>query len=260
MSIIRQVKVEGVRDDATVGVVTLTDNNNFKIALQELAAAISANSGSQLKVTLYSASGNAAGVNANNNFQAILNELSSTISSNSGEQLNTTIFDVSGNDVKVDGVTGSIQNIKSAHKSVHDGNHYYYTDSIVLGSATSQDYLITTPDTAVRGHLVLNIKGSLSTDVFVHEGADRTGTTLQTVFNNDRNSVNTPDITCHKGQSGGTTDGTQILSDYFGVSGGDLVVGRESELILDQNAKYIVRVTSNAASNRITTRFDWYEV
>ena len=152
--------------------------------------------------------------------------------------------------------------IDYAHHEVHDGSAFYYHDVVQVSNGGTLEYLITTPNTTKWGHFGLEInytEGSATTEIY--EGGDRNGTTLQTVFNRDRNSSNVAGVTVHKAQTGGTTDGTRIFWKRGGAgkaSGGE--AGTSQERILKQNTKYLVRITNNAgATNWTTVVFRWYE-
>lgn len=149
------------------------------------------------------------------------------------------------------------------HFEIHEGDSYNWSEVITLGSAATQDYLITVANTTKWPHFSYVIEGSFGIRIDLYEGADRTGTTLQTTFNRQRNSLNTAAMTIHKGHSGGTTDGTLIYSHKSGTgaAGGKLSgsSSEASERILAQNTKYILRVTSAAASNDIALSLNWYE-
>lgn len=162
-----------------------------------------------------------------------------------------------------DDILGVMEVNQHPHGEIHTGDHYFYNDHVVLADTVTQDYLITTPNTTKWGHFLLSLDGSLETQFEVYEAADRNGTTLQTVFNNNRNSVQTADLTIHKGQSGGTTDG-DLLSIYR--SGSSSVPSQlpsgarnDNEIVLKQNTKYIVRITSGGNGNLCNAKFDWYE-
>lgn len=165
--------------------------------------------------------------------------------------------------IKVDGSTQDLQVLSHEHAEVHSGDHYFYNDRIALGNGASQDYIITTPDTTKWGHWLYKVVGGLGVDINIYEATDRNGTTLQTTLNSNRNSVNTAGLTVHKGQTGGTTDGTLIMANGFGTgtsggSGGE--TSREEEIILKQNTKYLFRVTNRATvSNPVTIKLTWYE-
>jgi hypothetical protein len=164
---------------------------------------------------------------------------------------------------RIDLSTHALQIIDYEHHEIHSGSHFFYTDSVEIDSAGTQVYLITTPNTTKWTHMKLNITGSAITQADIYEGADRTGTTLQTAFNNDRNSATTPTTTIHKDVSSGTTDGTLIYRIKSGSSSAQsrspLVAERNSEIILKQNTKYLVRITSGTNDNLTNLQLEWYE-
>jgi len=164
---------------------------------------------------------------------------------------------------QIEPTTNSVKTIDYSHAELHAGEHYYYTDAVELDSAAVQNYLITTPNTTKWAHFTFLSTGSAVTQVELFEAADRTGTTLQTVLNNNRNSVNTAGVTIHKDYSGGATDGTRI---YFHKSGSatnqsssGAASRNEQEIDLKQNTKYILRVTSGTNDNLTNTALYWYE-
>jgi len=164
--------------------------------------------------------------------------------------------------VKTDKMTAAVMMIDYAHHEIHAGSHFIYTDSVELGEA-SQDYLITTPDTAKWAHMLFVLDASAIGQFRLYEGADRDGTTLQTVGNSNRNSSVTAGVTIHKGTSGGTTDGT-LINQYKGGSATNQSKGEsgsrnDEEIILKQNTKYILRVTAFAASTLCNVKLEWYE-
>jgi hypothetical protein len=153
--------------------------------------------------------------------------------------------------------------IDRPHDEIHEGDSFTYQDVITLASAATQDYLLTVANTTKWPHFVFEVEGTFGITVELYEGADRTGTSAQSIINRNRNSATTAGMTVHKGTSGGTTDGTRI---QWAASGSGAAAGRlagalreVSEMLLDQNVKYIFRVTSDANSNRIAVKLDWYE-
>lgn len=165
-------------------------------------------------------------------------------------------------EMRVDNATNSIQTIDYAHHEIHAGSHFIYTDSVELGEA-SQDYLITTPDTTKWAHMMFVLDASAIGQFRLYEGADRDGTTLQTVGNNDRNSSVAAGVTIHKGTSGGTTDGT-LINQYKGGSATNQSKGEsgsrnDEEIILKQNTRYILRITAFAAETLCNVKLEWYE-
>ena len=179
--------------------------------------------------------------------------------SDNGIQL---VFSVSKE--QIDPLSLALIQIDFEHHELHEGHHFFYTDSVELASGVSQDYLITTPNTDKWSHATFELDGSAITQFQIYEGANRTGTTLQTTFNNNRNSSNTPGMTIHKGTSGGSTDGTLIRQYKGGRALGNSQVPtgnrNELELILKAGTKYILRVTSGTAANLTNVGIYWYEV
>lgn len=170
--------------------------------------------------------------------------------------------DTSYQPVRLDKATNALVTIDYGHHEAHDGDCFYYHDVISLSGTSGQDYLLTTPDTTKYAHFGLEIDyndGSGTTEIF--ESADRTGTTLQTSFNRERNTGGAATMTIHKSTSGGTTDGTRIFWKRVGsgkTSGG--TVGTAEERILKRNTKYVLRVYNNAATtNNVTVVIRWYE-
>jgi hypothetical protein len=162
----------------------------------------------------------------------------------------------------VDDASQAVITIDNHHHEIHEGDAYFYSDSVTLASAATQDYLITTPNTTKWAHMVVEMDGTAVTTFQFYEGATRTGTTLQTLWNNNRNSANTAGVTIHKGATGGA-DGTLMKAYSSGTSSGNSkmpsTLGFGSEVILKQNTKYLVRITSGTAGNLCNINFNWYE-
>lgn len=165
-----------------------------------------------------------------------------------------------GQTVKLDPVTGSLIVIDHEHHEIHEGDHFFYSDSVTLNSGLTQVYLVTTPNTTKWVHMILETSHTDVAQIDLYETSDRVGTTLQTAFNSNRNSSTAAALQIHKGVSGGTTDGVRLAGYNFGVrekSGGS--VRSAEEVILKQNTKYLLRLTSGANSELFYTRMIWYE-
>lgn len=163
----------------------------------------------------------------------------------------------------LDALSNCLSIITFSHHMVHKGDHFLYTDHATLANAATQDYLITTPNTTKWAHMVFFLEGSAITQWQLFEGSDKIGTTLQAAGNNNRNSSTTAGVTVHKGTSGGTTDGTQ-LHIFKGGSATNQAksasdTGNNEELVLKQNTKYILRVTSASDGNLTNVKLEWYE-
>lgn len=165
--------------------------------------------------------------------------------------------------IQLDRSTYAITTIDYEHHEVHAGSHFFYAEGITLANGVSQQYLITTPDTASEPHMQFVMTAGLAATFTLDEGADRNGSSLVTAYNSNRRSTRTPATTIHKGTAGGTTDGTEIASFAAGsASVGGKVGGSgrsPEELILARNTKYIFTATSGANANNIAVFFTWYE-
>lgn len=164
--------------------------------------------------------------------------------------------------VCADSSTLAIETIDYAHHEVHSGSSFYYHDVIALASGASQDYVITVPNTGKWPHFGVEVYFNDAAGIKeLYESTDKNGTTAQTVFNRNRNVTTAATTTVHKGQSGGTTDGTRILWKRIGSgknTGGES--GTSEERILKQNTKYLLRVTNASTStNNATVILRWYE-
>ena len=165
--------------------------------------------------------------------------------------------------VGLDTTTRALSIIQYEHHEIHEGNHFFYADGITLAAAAKQQYMITTPNTLVFPHLLFSITGGLGITITIDEAGDRVGTTLQTVYNSDRNSLNAATTIIHKGTGGGSTDGTEIATFAIGSAsvGGKIGGGirASEEIILKRNTKYIFEIASVANANNIAVYFTWYE-
>lgn len=174
-----------------------------------------------------------------------------------------------GNNLKVsvdqvDPSTNSLKTIDYSHAELHAGDHYVCSDPNELDSAATQVFLLTTPNTTKWIHMSTIFDGTAITQIDIYEGADRTGTTALTCLNRNRNSIKTAGLTIHRGVSGGTTDGTLLPLSYKSGSATNQARSAatnrsENELILKQNTKYLIRITSGSADNLTNVIFDWYE-
>lgn len=162
-----------------------------------------------------------------------------------------------------DKVTKDIIVIPHPHQEIHEGYHFFYSDNITLANGAIQNYLLTTPNSKKTIHLSSNLEGSAITQFEIYEASDKVGTTLQTIYNNNRDSVITAELKIHKDITGGTTDGTRIINIKGGSSTNQsrasFSASQDNEIMLKKNTKYIIRVTSGTDGNLINTMLSWYE-
>jgi len=163
----------------------------------------------------------------------------------------------------LDSATNVLSTVDYAHHEIHAGSHFFYTDSTVLATSGSQDYLITTPDTTKWAHMKFQMDGSAITQMQIYEGSAKSGSVAGTIFNSNRNSANTPGLAVHKGTSGSLADGTLIYTYKCGAATQQSRSGAGSrsdeEIILKQNSKYLVRLTSGTDNNLTNINLEWYE-
>lgn len=158
--------------------------------------------------------------------------------------------------------TGALVTVTHEGHEIHEGNSFCFQEVLSLGNAGSQQYLITVPDTTKWPHFLYFVEG-LDAGVLVtmSEGADRSGTTAQTLLNRNRNSATTATTLLHKGVSSGSTDGSPLIinrkfgQNRTGGSGLD-----RNERVLKRNTKYVFTVTNASASNNsVQVILDWDE-
>lgn len=151
------------------------------------------------------------------------------------------------------------------HHEVHNGLLFYVTDTASLDDGNSRELLFETPNTTKWMHFTFKTTGSFETTVYLYEDTTKTTGTAMTEWNHNRNSSTTATmvVTHTPGSSG---DGSLIYTAYFGADAGPAATGGirgdtrpEQEIVLKQNAKYLLRVTSGTDSNAITTVAAWYE-
>ena len=101
--------------------------------------------------------------------------------------------------------------------------------------------------------------------LIVTEGADRTTGTELTPINHNRNCTGTAEVGIKRGATGGSTNGATtiytIRSGATGVASKTVASGAGraiNEFILKQNTKYVVSVTTYAAT-QVSLELDWYE-
>lgn len=158
--------------------------------------------------------------------------------------------------IKMDAETRALICISYEHHEVHSGSHYFVRDFVDLGNNGVQDLVIVTPDNARWCHLLYTIEHELEGSVQFYEGATVTQEGVaEAVFNNNRNSTNTSEVTVHENSTIEAL-GTLLAQDHKGSGkkfGGSGDRGAE-EIILKQNTKYLLRMTNQTANNNL---FNW---
>jgi hypothetical protein len=174
---------------------------------------------------------------------------------------------MSGTDVRIlDITTGAKKTIEYAHKAVHNGDHFYIAESNALDAAGTRDLILTVAATTKWPHLIFAVDGVFVTRVDLFETTTHNVAAAVAAINNNRNSATAAGMTVNV-SAGGGVDGTSIYTWTSGVStgtGSSRVVQSgasrgDQEIVLKQNTKYLLRVTSSTAANLTNTLLSWYE-
>lgn len=153
--------------------------------------------------------------------------------------------------------------IDTPHHQIHEGEQFTFQEVIQLGSAGTQDYILTVP-AATFPHFGYKVDGIYGVTIEMFTGTGFTqSAAASTVFNRNMASAKTPGMTIKKGHDAGSGDGTRFVwrKAGSGTSAGKLQgsASEASERILNASTHYLFRITSAAASNDISVEFDWYE-
>ena len=140
------------------------------------------------------------------------------------------------------------------------GNAYSMNGEAELNSSETLDVGISIPtqDESVSLTIVVDAEGEAVYEIF--EGSTYTGGTTITEVNLNRNSGNLSSVAVVADPTI-TVDGTLLLDKELGGGSGSNAFGGAagSELIMKFNTKYVVRITSNAASNQVGVFIVWHE-
>lgn len=171
--------------------------------------------------------------------------------------------------------SGALQSITFAHHKLHDGDAYSVDDVITLGDGGVREILIITPNTTKWAHMVFSAATALKGQAELFEGAQPgyIAANAIPIYNRNRNSSNTSGLlVCHtpgnnSSSSSSGEAGVEVrlafqawgavgLGNNPGHGGGDRGT---VEWMLKQDETYLVRVTSQAATNVCSIHLDWYE-
>lgn len=178
---------------------------------------------------------------------------------------NTSPFGTNGSIFNQDLVSNNIVNIDQVHHQIHKGRHFQFTDITEdVQSATPKRYLLISPNTTTRIHLVYRLESFPGALVQLYEGTtvSANGSQLSTP-NSNRNSLNTAELLAYEDPTV-TGDGTLLFSDQEGstTTGGGVPsqVQHDDEVILKQNTRYQLKITVLANNTDTSIHVDWYEV
>jgi len=167
-------------------------------------------------------------------------------------------------DIRIDASTHSLQTIDYAHHEIHAGSHFKAgLQDQSMATSDTLDLLFVTPDTTKWAHWTMTAQATGEVTVSLYEGATTSSDgTAVTIWNRNRNSSNTPTVTVTHTPTV-TSVGTKMTEKWIGSEGFKEDISGEhrgdSEFILKQNTKYLVRLTAVSDGIKAAVGGDWYE-
>lgn len=154
---------------------------------------------------------------------------------------------------------GSIIIIAHQHAKIHSGEYWFFTNQTTLGLGATRDILIK-PTCPIDTHFLITIRSTGEANFFLYENTtvSNNGTLLQ-IRNRNRNYNDTNGVKLYRTPTV-TTLGYSIEQVHFGngQNTGGSIEGL-NEIELNCNYNYLLRITSEAASNDIWYLLDWYD-
>jgi len=169
-----------------------------------------------------------------------------------------------GQIIRQDVISRDLTEIDAVHRRIHDGVNFETSDlSTGINIATPKRFLIITPNTTTRAHLIFAVETQPGATVEFFEDATVTanGTALAAI-NLNRVSANVATVQVFEDPTV-TADGTLLFirRSGTGVAGGRVIgdVQHRDEFILKQNANYQLKITVLANNTDVSTDISWYE-
>lgn len=165
--------------------------------------------------------------------------------------------------VRIDQTTDASAVVDYEHKEVHTGDAFYVTQVDVLDDTEIVSHRFYPPNTTEWDHFYFIIEAQAACLIEIREGITDALEFTENVRNRNRNFSDALATMGHEAKLFAATAGTVIWSWYSGGAAGRArspALSRQSgEIILKQNIKYEVRVTSAADDNTVSCYFTWYE-
>lgn len=178
--------------------------------------------------------------------------------------LQVVLSGATGTLAEVDAISNNLIHIDTVHAHIHDGHHYQYINYVTLNVGQTSDFVFQTPSTTARVHGVIEATSTAQVILACYEdSAANADGTLVTAINSNRNSANVAGAVIRIDPT--VTDvGSLMFQETIGAGSNPGqsrigTLGRENELVLEANKKYLCRLTSEAQGARVTYRYFWYE-
>lgn len=161
---------------------------------------------------------------------------------------------------RFDLATHATNTVEYEHHEIHAGSHFFITNFTELGNGATIDFAIETPDTTKFTHMTFEVEGNQELLIQIYEDSDfdADGSAV-TPVNNNRNSSNTSTLTV---QSDPTVNsaGTLIEAQQKGANRTVGIIGRNKEIVLKRNTKYLFRITNQTTNDNVVSyNAEWYE-
>jgi len=155
-------------------------------------------------------------------------------------------------------------NIDIVHSKIHQGVGFHVDDlTLLVDIASPKKYLIITPNTSARAHMVFVVETEPGAKFEFFEDTTATDGAALTLINYKRDSATVSVLNILKDPTV-TVDGTQILLWQSGttIAGGKVggAITHGDEFILKQNAIYSLKITPLSNNTTVFVHFNWYEV
>lgn len=165
----------------------------------------------------------------------------------------------------IDQTTDCNSDVDYEHKEVHNGDCFYKTFTSELATNGVLSIRLQTPNTTKWSHLMFQIASQGHILIQIRETiTDNFG--AGAAFNRNRNYADALVTTKLESSAGAATAGTVIWSWNTGgviasaaEGNSPLLVRAEEEIVLKQNEKYELRITSLVDDNTVNAYVNWYE-
>ena len=166
---------------------------------------------------------------------------------------------------RIDQTTDASSIVDYEHKEVHTGDAFYVTGSAEIDATQLISHRFTTPNTAEWMHFYFVVEAQGSVTVQIIEGISNLIESSTGIYNRNRNysdalATMTHEVYNNTAGTGGTVIWAWTSGGAIGATARSPGVTRQSgEIVLKQNTKYEVKITSNVNDNTITAYVTWYE-